>query len=146
MTQATHNYVDQKKRRIQAFANGLPKAATPKDRLVHALAILEQGGITGGKAYSPIFTMLARSGFILKPLHFWSFAGLSALAFAVLTAFVGLVLGVAMVLGFNTGPVAAVINAGPFAILALNVVLGMGFAFIHWLQASNLGLPDWSDL
>ncbi len=122
------------------------KAASRKDRLAIALNLLAQGGVTGNYAYAPAFRGLARAGLIIKPLHYWSFLGLTlftAILFCVLAA---LTIIASLLLGVMPRPVFRMIEAGPVVFFAGNIALSMIFAFIHRFKAKQIGLPKWRDL
>jgi hypothetical protein len=121
-------------------------ASTRRDKLRRALAHLERGGVTGARAYAPVFRWLARSGLIVRPLHYWSFLGLTSFGAVVLSALVGGAATLAAAIGAVHRPALAVIEAGPVFFLGLVSALSLGFAALHRMQARRIGLPKWRDL
>ena len=121
-------------------------ASARRDKLRRALAHLERGGVTGARAYAPVFRWLARSGVIVRPLHYWPFLGLTAFGVVVLSALIGGAATLAAAIGPVHRPARAVIEAGPVFFLGLVSALSLGFAALHRRQARRIGLPKWRDL
>ena len=118
-----------------------------KAKLPRALSLLDRAGIRGNYAYAPAFRALARLGLIVKPLHFWSPLPLVLFGFAVISACMGLGIGLSLVM-FDHPPrvVQRIIESGPLAFFAVNAVLGVGFALLHWWQARQAALPRWAEI
>ena len=117
-----------------------------REKLRRALVHLERGGVTGSLAYAPAFRSLARAGVIIRPLHYWSFMGLTAFAFVMLTTLVGGAALIAVAVGQVLRPVRAVIEAGPIVFLGVTLTLSLAFAAIHKIKARQIDLPGWRDL
>lgn len=123
-----------------------PAAPDRRERLRLALAHLERGGVTGSNAYAPIFRSLARAGMIIRPLHYWSFTGLTVFGFVLLAMLLGGAALAALALGHVPRPVRAMIEAGPIVFVGVTLVLSLAFAAIHKIKARQIGLPEWQDL
>jgi hypothetical protein len=117
-----------------------------REKLRRALTHLERGGVTGAHAYAPAFRSLARMGLIVKPLHYWSFPGLTAFGFVMLTTLIGGTVILSLAMGQVPRVVHRIIEAGPVVFFGLNAVLAVCFAAIHKLKARRIGLPKWRDL
>ncbi|WP_371036659.1 MULTISPECIES: DUF6404 family protein [unclassified Rhodosalinus] len=116
------------------------------EKLRRALAHLERGGVKGAHAYAPAFRSLARAGYILRPLHYWSFLGLTALGFFMLVVLIGGTVTVCLTMGFVPRPVHRVVSAGPVVFLGVSVALALVFAAAHKIKARSIRLPKWQDL
>ena len=117
-----------------------------REKLRRALLHLERGGVTGSRAHAPAFRSLARAGLIVRPLHYWSFPGLTAFGFVMLAVLLGGAAVVAVALGHVPRPVRAMIEAEPVVFLAVAFALAVVFAGIHKGKARRIGLPAWRDL
>ena len=116
------------------------------EKLRRALAHLERGGVTGAYAYGPAFRSLARAGYIVRPLHYWSFPGLTAFGFFMLVVLIGGTVTVCLTMGFVPRPVHRVMSAGPVVFLGVNFALALVFAAAHKIKARRIRLPEWRDL
>ena len=117
-----------------------------REKLRRALVHLERGGVTGSHAYAPAFRSLARAGVIIRPFHYWSFMGLTAFGFVMLTVLVGGAAIITVAIGHVPRPVRAVIEAGPIVFIGVTLTLSLAFAGIHKFKARKIGLPRWRDL
>lgn len=116
------------------------------EKLRRALAHLERRGVTGSHAYAPAFRLIARAGFIPKPLHYWSFLGLTAFGFVMLVVLLGGTAIVCLTMGYVPRRVHRVVEAGPVVFLGVTVALALVFAAVHKIKARQIGLPRWQDL
>jgi hypothetical protein len=116
------------------------------EKLRRALAHLERGGVTGSHAYASALRSLARTGVIIRPFHYWSFLGLTAFGFVILSVLVGGGAMIAVAIGHAPLAVRSMIEAGPFVFLGVALVLSVVFAGLHWIKARKIGLPRWRDL
>lgn len=123
-----------------------PKARNRKEKLAIALAHLEQGGITGAYAYAPLFQFCAKMGFIIKPLHYRSWAGLILFFMATTVCIAAFVLFAVAVTGTMPRPVRGLIEAGPKVFFSGAFVLSAFFASLHKLKALQIDLPNWRDI
>ena len=122
------------------------KARNRRERLQLALAHLSRAGITGNYAYAPAFRGLAKMGLIMKPLHFWSYAGLVTFSWILFAAiFAGTVVA-CLLLGVMPSPVRGLISAGPTVWVVVNSVMALAFAVLIKAQVKGADLPRWKDL
>jgi hypothetical protein len=117
-----------------------------RERLARALNLLAEAGIRGNYAYPLPFYWLSRFGYILKPLHYRSWTGLTIFWLAVFTVlFLGLI-QLANLIGYMPGPLARVVQVGPAMLLSVNIGLSVTLAAIYKRKAESIGLPRWREL
>ncbi|WP_299876063.1 DUF6404 family protein [uncultured Sulfitobacter sp.] len=117
-----------------------------RDRLARALRLLNEAGVRGNYAYPLPFRLLSKVGYILKPLHFHSWASLTIFAMAMFTViFLGAV-SIANAIGYMPAPLARVIEVGPAMFLGVNIGFSVTFAAIYKRKAERIGLPRWREL
>ncbi|WP_425052540.1 DUF6404 family protein [Psychromarinibacter sp. S121] len=121
-------------------------APNRRARLERALWMLQQGGITGSFAYSPLFRALACVGIIIRPVHFWSPLPLALAFFAALCGIFWVTIQITQTIGVVPRPVARMIEAGPVVFCCVMGGLSVVYALWHKMQALRIGLPRWRDL
>lgn len=122
------------------------KAGDREEKLSIALEHLEEGGVRGFYAYGPALQGLAKTGLIIKPLHYWSWVGLFIFFMLVLVAVAAFAIVTGLMLGHVPRPVIAIIEFGPVVFFTGTFVMSFVFTVIYKVKAMQIGLPRWRDL
>lgn len=128
-----------------APARVMHRSNNDQDRLVIALGLLKRNGIRIESSYPMVFKWLARSGVVLRPLHFWSLLGLTVLVFCGMSLILAAMVIGSIFLSKTPEPIALLLSGGPAVFLGLNFLVAAIYATAMKAHARRLGLPRWED-